>query len=165
MQLIGIDPFPVPQDINPAMVEAHFSRWYLCDVYGGSPVDTFPTIRKELLDKLGLNDFMYPNLDMNPFGPQMPGSPGLFFETATPGAIEDLEDINRSRSYRVISRLEAGKWQYQGQYRMGLAPSLTPQEWSSQNWKVSQFYPIGIKTCYPKCFPSTRYAMLGSRKF
>lgn len=165
MQRIGIEPFPIPPDIDAAMVDAYFSRWYLCNVYGGSPVDTFPTIRKELLDKHGLDDFMYPNLDMNPFGPQIPGSPGLFFGIATPGEIEDSEDIDDSRAYRVISRLEAGKWQYQGQYRMAFALPLSPQEWSVQDWKVGLYHLIDVKTCYPECFLSTRYAMHGSRIF
>jgi len=164
MARIGFEPFPVPLDAS--TVNFHVSRWYLCDVYGGSPVDTFPSIIKERLDKHGLNDFMYPNLDMNPFGPQMPGSPGLFFGIATPGnTIEDSEDVDHAQIYRVISRLQSGIWQYQGQYKMALVPSLTPQEWSSQDWKVSRFHPINLTCATHDVFRLRRYAMLGSRRF
>jgi len=102
-------------------------------------VDPFPTKR---FGKHGLNDLMHPNLDMHPYGPQIPGSSGLFF-----GIVEDSEEVDHT--WRVISRLRPGRWQYQGQYKMALVPPLTPQEWFLQEWKVGRFHPIKVKACYP----------------
>jgi hypothetical protein len=130
---MGFDPYPIPPEVDEDMKNLIINRLYMTDVYGGSFVESFPKIRKALVDKHGLDDFMYPNLVMNPFAPQIPGSHGLFFGLIARGFIEEPDD---DQIYRVISRLESGKWQYQGQYIMGYAPRLTTQEWASQPRKV-----------------------------
>jgi hypothetical protein len=93
---------------------------------------TFPKIADERLAIHGLNDFMYPNLDMNPYAPEVPGARGLFFvPRPSDRPAEEWPEVQR-----VITRIASAKWQYVGQYRMRPAASLTKEEWASQDAKV-----------------------------
>jgi len=102
MRGIGFEPFPVSLDAS--ILDFHVSRLYLSDVYGGNHADTFPAMSKKRLEKHGLDNFMYLNLDMNLFGPEKPGSPGLFFGIAAPGStIEDSEEVDHSQTFSDLS--------------------------------------------------------------
>ena len=120
------DPYPIP--LEQARWYFEVTRSFLSHVYGGSPQGTFPSISKEKFAVHGLADFMYPNLNLNPYAPEIPGAPGLFFVADNkPAGKWPWKPIQR-----VIVRIEAGKWQYMGQYRMEPATSLTKDEWASQ---------------------------------
>lgn len=125
---IGVDPYPiVREDTTDAIV----TRYFMSAVYGGSPVDTFPPIKKELLAKHGLNDFMYPSLEMNPEAPQLPGAPGLFYEGGFGRPADEWPRIQR-----VIVRLGRSLWFYVGSYKLAPTDSLTRLEWANQDPKV-----------------------------
>lgn len=128
MLAIGIDPFPVSLDRS--IRDVDISRLFLSHEYGGSPQDTFPSIRKAKLEEHGLDDFMCLNLDFNPCAPATPGAPGLFFETHW-GPTGPWPKIQR-----VICRLSAGQWLYQGQYRLAPSESLTKEEWAQESQRV-----------------------------
>ncbi|KAF5372045.1 hypothetical protein D9615_008076 [Tricholomella constricta] len=125
---IGLDPYPI--SLERSIQDVTITRKFLSAHYGGNTQATFPTIRRALLNEHGLDDFMYPNLDFNPHAPEMPGAPGLFF-AADGEAAHDWPEIER-----VITRIRQGIWQYQGQYKMTPAPSLTKAEWACQKSKV-----------------------------
>ena len=108
---------------------ATFSRDYLKDTYGGSTIKTFPEIAQKHFNRHGLRDFMFLNLDFNPFAPQIPGSPGLFFECET--------NITRRRVQRVFTRLAVNEWQPEGLYDVIPCLSLTKVEWQAQKPAVS----------------------------
>jgi hypothetical protein len=118
-----------------------FPRRFISDQYGGDCQSTFPRISKKFLDQHGLNDWMFPNLLWNPHGPEIPGHAGLFFWS---GGIDGPgEDIDTQ--YRVIVRLQTGpEWQYMGQYIQIGAQSLTKDEWSVQDIKVTYCLPLAL---------------------
>lgn len=93
-----------------------------------------------MLDKHGLDNWMYPNLLWNPSGPEIPGFPGLFFRA---DGIDGPGMLNET-IYRVIVRLKSGPlWQYVGQYKRIGAPSLTKEEWQIQSVQVSNISHFG----------------------
>jgi hypothetical protein len=115
-----------------------FPRQFFSSQYGGNGVATFPTIAKEFLDIHGLDDWMFPNLQWNPHGPEIPGYAGLFFEVE--GVINPRNDSDSV--YRVIVRLHKGpQWQYVGQYVLINVPSLTSDEWKAQSLQVIYLFP------------------------
>jgi hypothetical protein len=131
---IGYDPYPIPlaKDIQDVTFTRHFISYH----YGGNTQEPFPSIGQFFLDKHGLDDFMYPNLEYNPHAPEVPGAPGLFFEAIGGPA------YNWPQEQRVISRIKQGEWQYQGQYVLAPAKSLTKEEWGSQRPNVPDFTPV-----------------------
>jgi hypothetical protein len=125
---IGYDLYPIPlaKDIQDVTV----TRQFISCHYGGNTQATFPSIKQSFLDKHGLNDFMYPNLEYNPHAPEVPGAPGLFFG-AIGGPAGEWDD-----EQRVICRIKQSEWQYQGQYVFAPVESLTKEEWCSQKTSV-----------------------------
>lgn len=119
----------VPDEIKCTAVP----RAFLSNTWGGSTQATFPKIRKEMLDKHGLNDWMFPNSEYNPHCPLVPGFAGIMF---TPDGLNGPEPDSPA-VWRTIVRLVNGAfWAYVGQYiRIG-AQSLTKEEWLEQTPKV-----------------------------
>ncbi|KAF6754134.1 hypothetical protein DFP72DRAFT_813387, partial [Ephemerocybe angulata] len=96
--------------------------------YGGSPRMTFPDISAEKYAQHGLKDFMYIVPHYQPIAPEVPGAPGLWV------TIEEADHDGEIR--RLITRITTDSpplWQYQGQYRIKRAPSLTVGEWAKQS--------------------------------
>ncbi|KAG5639135.1 hypothetical protein H0H81_006394 [Sphagnurus paluster] len=134
---IGLDPYPIPLEKD--MQDFTVRREVMASHFGGGAVATTPVIGKKFFDKHGLDDFMYPNLDLNPHAPEVPGYPGLFFGCNGP----DVQD-KRPQVYRLITRLASAVWQYQGQYLLASAPPLTKAEWAYQSPKVHDTWARGI---------------------
>lgn len=119
--------------LEPNIRDVTTTRNFTSSRWGGNTQETFPSIRKALLDQHGLNDFMYLNLFFNPHAPQWPGAPGLFFgSSVSEEGPSDWPEIQR-----VLVRLDTSSWLYVGQYQMTPAPCLTPDEWISQDPKAS----------------------------
>ncbi|KAG6900120.1 hypothetical protein C0993_002655 [Termitomyces sp. T159_Od127] len=131
---VGLDPYPITleKEIQDVMVK----RRFISSLYGGDTQSTLPHIGKHFLDAHGLDDFMYPNLDLNPHAPEMPGSPGLFFGANGEDATTWNDGHGPEVPMRVITRIRPGIWQYQGQYVLSPAQSLTREEWAVQSSKV-----------------------------
>ncbi|EPQ59832.1 hypothetical protein GLOTRDRAFT_29443, partial [Gloeophyllum trabeum ATCC 11539] len=55
------------------------SRAFMSEYYGGNTQDTCPKIKRSRVAIHGLKDFMYLNLELNPYAPKSPGDPGFFF--------------------------------------------------------------------------------------
>ncbi|KAG6915386.1 hypothetical protein DXG01_011758 [Tephrocybe rancida] len=127
---VGLDPYPI--DLERDIQDVMYKRRFISSLYGGNTQSTLPDIGKGFLDIHGLDDFMYPNLDLNPHAPEMPGCPGLFF--GANGSHAGIWD--REAPERVITRIRPGIWQYQGQYVLTPAMSLTKEEWRSQKPKA-----------------------------
>jgi len=157
MSGIRKDPYPVP--LERAIQHVDVTRLFLSTIYGGSAQETFPRIAKEKLAVHGLNDFMYPNLDLNPYAPELPGASGLFFAPSDQATRKWEQHVQR-----VITRLKAGAWLYVGQYRIVPVASLTKDEWASQKDKV-------LSTCRPddkpyrRNFFFSRFVMPGFEKY
>jgi hypothetical protein len=122
---------PYPIDLPSTIRDSPVKRLFMAQTYGGSPVNTFPRIRPELLAKHGYDDFMYLTLLYNPNAPQVPGCPGLFYECC------DFLDGERAKIRRLFILLGNGWWLYVGQYSLARANSLTKEEWNSQTSTVS----------------------------
>jgi hypothetical protein len=121
----------VPDEVKfTAVPRALFSN-----IWGGNPQSTFPTIRKEMLAKHGLDDWMFPNSEYNPHCPLIPGFPGIMF--SPDGLYGPEPDPQDPEQFRTIVRLQnEAKWGYMGQYIIIGAKSLTKEEWEIQAPKV-----------------------------
>lgn len=118
------DPYPIP--LEKAKWDFLVTRQFLSHVYGGNSQQTCPSIAEEKFAIHGLADFMYPNLNLNPYAPEVPGASGLLFGTGNKPAGK-WETVQR-----VITRLDSAKWEYMGQYQLEPAASLTKDEWAEQ---------------------------------
>ncbi|KAF5371998.1 hypothetical protein D9615_008133 [Tricholomella constricta] len=137
---IGFDLVPIP--LERAITDATFSRRFLSDHYGGNLRSTFPTISSKYFETHGLDDFMYMNLKHSPHAPQVPGAPGLWY---TVGQYPYLIRADpRPKRMRVFAMLVSGIWQYQGQYALTPADSLTRQEWAAQDPKLRRTWERSI---------------------
>ncbi|KNZ76868.1 hypothetical protein J132_07054 [Termitomyces sp. J132] len=128
LQQIGLDPFPIA--LPKSITDATFQRDFLSRHYGGNMRATFPIIRRDMIAATGLDDFMYINLRYNPHAPEMPGAPGLWYTVGQGRRIARAHPWTKEQ--RVMSRLVTGIWQYQGQYALIPADSLTKEEWASE---------------------------------
>lgn len=111
-------------------------RAFLSNHWGGSTQATYPEIRRALIEKHGLNDFMYPNTVYNPNCPLVPGYAGLMYN---PDGLDNPpypeSDVN---AHRTITRDKYEPlWTYMGQYIHVWSPSLTKSEWLDQSSTVS----------------------------
>jgi hypothetical protein len=132
-RLRGIPEQPYDIALDQGRASAMVTRKFLSATYGGSSQTTRPKIAAKKLAVHGLNDFMYPNLDMNPYAPEVPGARGLFFESSDEPA-EEWPEVQR-----VITRIASAQWQYMGQYRLTPVASLSKEEWASQVVKVTLY--------------------------
>ncbi|KAH6873712.1 hypothetical protein BKA70DRAFT_281964 [Coprinopsis sp. MPI-PUGE-AT-0042] len=131
----------IPPDVFPITLDREtrdvcVSRVFMSKTWGGSSQSTLPNISKKRFQH-GLDDFMYPGPDCQPGAPEVPGAPGLWLD------VEDREGTWWREHYgdkpmRVITRVadKPARWQYQGQYRVRLAETLTAEEWRQQKAKV-----------------------------
>jgi len=118
-------------NLSLAELDMMVSRLFMASVYGGNSQETFPSIGQEKLAQHGMNDFMYLHLDYQPCAPQIPGRPGLWFDT---------EKGDEPFVARVLTRdLRCAMWQYVGQYDVRPAVSLTREEWLNQKNKVRSY--------------------------
>lgn len=125
--------FPISLDDD--FLNTAVRREFLSETYGGSLQDTFPSISKANLDRHGYDNFMFLTLDYNPYAPQRPGYPGLFFTARM---------LLREQAQRAFVRLQSGVWLYIGQYIFIEAPTLTQDEWKTQTRKVSSYLNASI---------------------
>ncbi|KAG5639143.1 hypothetical protein H0H81_006402 [Sphagnurus paluster] len=131
---IGLDPYPIPLDRKTQDVMV--TRKFMSQTYGGSPQETYPNIAPKNQALHNFRDFMYLHMDYNSHAPQVPGAPGLYFDTSN-----GLPAGPIPGTWRVLTRITSTTpvlWQYQGQYVMAPAPSLTKEEWASQSPKVRE---------------------------
>jgi hypothetical protein len=127
MRMIGYELYDITVPAH--ILEAAFSREYIKDTYGGNMIHTFPPIAQKHVDRHGLRNFMFLNRDFNPYAPQIPGAPGLFFE---------CEEYTKERGIqRVFTRLAVNEWQQEGFYELVPCLSLTKDEWRAQKPSVS----------------------------
>ncbi|KAF8135036.1 hypothetical protein EV363DRAFT_1396498 [Boletus edulis] len=128
-------------ELDPATRDVTATRLFTSKTWGGNTQDTFPRIRQEMLDRHGMDDFMYLNLYLNPHAPQRPGAPGLFFTSSVNPNAREWPTIER-----VLVRLKTNRWFYVGQYQCTPAPSLTPEEWTSQSPKMKKTWMTKVST-------------------
>jgi hypothetical protein len=83
------------------------------------------------LAKHGYDNFMYISPLYNPHAPQVPGYPGLFYESCY------FPDGERAKIRRLFILLGNGWWLYLGQYRLARAEALAKEEWNLQTPAVS----------------------------
>ena len=122
------DFFQIQTSLN--FLNSTFSRSNLIGIYGGSPIDTFSNVDPVKFRERGYGRFMCLNLLYNPFAPQFPGAPGLFF------ALRDHSRWPRAREL-VISRYGPHRWNYMGIYNIQKGAALSAQEFSSLDESVS----------------------------
>ena len=112
------------------------TRQQLSYEYGGSPQDTFPRPRAELLARHGRAHFMCINFLWNPHAPARPGTGGLFF-----GHVLWPDDPYRNGFFQdvqtVFVRLRSGAWQYIGEYEMSHRTPLSAVQFQVLHSKVS----------------------------
>ncbi|KAL6304138.1 hypothetical protein BKA93DRAFT_733802 [Sparassis latifolia] len=131
LDLVGREPYPVTLDA--ALRDITVSRDHISRLFGGNNQDTFPHISQKNVERHGYNHFMCLNLLYNPHAPQLPGYPGLYFETSP--AIEPWTS-EHARVQMVFVRLQSKMWFYVGNYKMTAAPSLTEAQWLEQDGSV-----------------------------
>ena len=85
--------------------------------------------------KHGFDDFLYPSQDYNPQAPGKAGAHGMMFGVG-PYARE------WPGIHRVIVGIGPKQWMYVGQYKLIPAPSMSVEEWSQTNIKVSRTLPV-----------------------
>ncbi|TDL23631.1 hypothetical protein BD410DRAFT_786866 [Rickenella mellea] len=120
-----------------SLVFRRISRRFLSNVYGGNMQAMYSHPDKSFVEKHGIKSFMCLITEYNPHAPIRPGSPGLFF-----GDDEPLEWPNPSE--RVFTRVEPGKWEYQGDYKFVRCKPLTPAEYCSLGHVVRHTWTKGI---------------------
>ena len=126
----ALDLYPITLDKGSQ--DLMVSRAFMSSEYGGSIRSTIPLISKKLLEKHGMDDFMYFHPNYQPVAPQVPGACGLLFRTRTSmGKVWD-------KIQRVFTKIDSNLWQYMGMYRFTPSPSLTTREWAEQEPKVNQ---------------------------
>ncbi|KAJ3508539.1 hypothetical protein NMY22_g16576 [Coprinellus aureogranulatus] len=107
------------------------ARTWLAKTYGGSFVDSIPNISMDKYCEHGFwGKYMYLGLDLQPLAPQTPGSPGIWFSVGTEGGFWDYGIM------RVFTRIKERPkclWQYQGQYVVRQARSISTEEWRDQS--------------------------------
>ncbi|KAG6873605.1 hypothetical protein C0995_013978 [Termitomyces sp. Mi166 len=121
---LSIKPFPLPPHLDRDLLDFTVCREFTSSQYGGNPQQTFPTLSKDNQARHPYRDFMYLNLIYNPYAPQRPGHPGLFYKTTLPELPKEL---------RVLIRIEHGVWLYLGQYELIPAAPLTKEEWAAKS--------------------------------
>ena len=89
---------------------------------------TCPKIGQKKLAQHGKDNFTYLHLDYHQSAPQVPGTPGLFFNSCSGPDWPGLQ--------RVFTRIGSNKWQYMGMYEIKSCAPLTKEEWKSQSEKV-----------------------------
>ncbi|GLB33282.1 hypothetical protein LshimejAT787_0101660 [Lyophyllum shimeji] len=129
---VGFDPYPIELDMDTRHVLV--SRKFLSMHYGGSMQDTFPKPGKKFRPVDGVNrQFLCQKPDYHSNAPEMPGSPGLYYDACAGGPAWPMEG-----NYTVFTRItnNPALWQYQGEYQLTPAPSFTKQEWASEGEKL-----------------------------
>ncbi|KAL6304144.1 hypothetical protein BKA93DRAFT_826124 [Sparassis latifolia] len=121
--------FPIALDET--MLKFTMSRYYITELYGGSFVQTFPTISKEMVDMHGVNDFMMLPIVYHPHAPQNPGDPGLFYMQSA--RVFEWKEVRR-----VFVALRPGVWSHVGFYKMFPSEPLTADEFQRQDGKVKR---------------------------
>jgi hypothetical protein len=135
---IGHDQYAV--DLSPHILNTAVPREFFSQLFGGNKRQIFPPIAKKHVMRHGYHHFMFARTEYNPYLPLVPGFPGLkFFCT------NDAPPKWRSRVLKTIIRQLDGTWLYVGEYAFTPAPSLTTEEWSSQQPLVSR----GLPMSYP----------------
>jgi hypothetical protein len=121
----------------------HVSREFMSAEYGGNQSALLPPIAHRKVMEHGFNDFMYPTFWFNPYLPQCPGDPGLFFRIDDGTKIWDNNLHyweNRRPIQRVLVQENAKIQRYVGQYILIRMGDLSKEEWSAQSQTVSVAY-------------------------
>ncbi|KAH8115785.1 hypothetical protein DFH11DRAFT_1305101 [Phellopilus nigrolimitatus] len=119
MQEIGLDILPLK---TKKLVLGHlFTRATLSKECGGNTQDTFPKINSTFTAQHGYTRFMCLSLDYNPWAPQKPGAPGLYF------ALRDKKTWPESNEI-VITRYAENEWNVMGSYKIKKSAPLTDKE-------------------------------------
>lgn len=127
-----------PTGCDKSLQDTAVRRDFMSETFGGNRRQVFPSIDQRRVQEHGYNDFMYLCPEWQPIAPEVPGAPGLWLTN------EDCQcDGQIRRLFTRISRSPA-LWQYQGQYELKRAQSLTKEEWGRQSTEVS-------KTCLSSC--------------
>ncbi len=128
LDTIGRPVYPVPMDQAEASAPA--SRLFFSHYFGGAPQGKYCPAGQNFLAKHPQagrrRDFLYLNLRWNPYGPRIPGAPGIFFGS---GRIDKWTEDMSPRS--VIIFLKKNQWLYLGEYKLGKAVDLTTTEWKA----------------------------------
>jgi len=119
----------------------HVSREFMSAEYGGNQSALLPPIAHRKVMEHGFNDFMYPTFWFNPYLPQCPGDPGLFFRIDDGTKIWDNNLHyweNRRPIQRVLVQENAKIQRYVGQYKLIRMGYLSKEEWSAQSQTVKK---------------------------
>jgi len=123
--------------LTPEQLAHTFSRQQFSDRWRGSIQNTWVDIKTTVGPIKGGTEIMFPNNVMNPYLPEYPGAPGLFFN-----ANVDLEDEEEDKDwigktdFELIARVASKKWRYKGTYRLRKSEPLSVEEWQQQSAAV-----------------------------
>ncbi|KAF9041086.1 hypothetical protein BDZ89DRAFT_1156545 [Hymenopellis radicata] len=130
---IGHEVYKIPMD--QAKASAPASRLFFSHYFGGTPQGKYCPVGRDFLAKHPTagrrRDFLCLNPLWSPYGPGIPGAPGVFFGTGR----KDEWTVDMS-PWSVIIFLEQNKWLYLGEYKLGKAADLTTTEWKAQDSTV-----------------------------
>ncbi|KAJ7618446.1 hypothetical protein FB45DRAFT_1096796 [Roridomyces roridus] len=84
-------------DLEKTVQETTVTRKFMSQHYGGNTQEMHPVIKKATIERTGLKNFLYPNLEYNPYCPEMPGRPGFIFHVGTTGYSDDEESDDEER--------------------------------------------------------------------
>ncbi|KAG6915380.1 hypothetical protein DXG01_011752, partial [Tephrocybe rancida] len=128
---IGLDPFPIT--LERSIREVMVPRGFISSVYGGGLISAWTNVsaqKQRRLNNTKYLEFLYLSLDLNCHAPEVPGSPGLYFDAGIQGRAYPIKG-----THRLITRIAKSPigplWQYQGQYQLKPVNPLTPREWAS----------------------------------
>ncbi|KAJ7196878.1 hypothetical protein B0H12DRAFT_1167744 [Mycena haematopus] len=111
---ISLEPYPI--DLEPEIRDVTVRRDFMSQEYGGNAQRTYPKIRKEFWEKTGMNS----DIDLAESDD----------EDEAKGAKNSQNKKNKRQ------RIRTHMWQYQGQYVLAPAESLTVNEWKQQPLNV-----------------------------
>ncbi|TFK24248.1 hypothetical protein FA15DRAFT_669790 [Coprinopsis marcescibilis] len=133
---LPLNAFSVSEEIRHTQV----TREFMSKVYGGSPFQVHPPVGKEMRKKHGYNDFMYLADEFQPMGPTQPGHNGIWLSVGA-----EIDAVYRLFT-RVRPDMSPPLWQYQGQYSVRAAKSLTTDEWRDQTVSVRNAWGSALST-------------------
>lgn len=116
-------------ELIPGVHDRPVTRPFISKMYGGSSQATFSTISDDKRKERGhdYHGFLCPMASWNPYQPQIPGQPGLFFYLG-----EDKWDVQ----WPVFVSAQPNEWLYVGDYEGHHVEPLTAAEWHTQSAEV-----------------------------
>ncbi|KAJ7599127.1 hypothetical protein C8J56DRAFT_182783 [Mycena floridula] len=147
-------------------VKKTLKRIFFAETYGGSFVETIPTISEKRLRHHNHPHWLFMTDDLHPFGPAAPGEPGIWFSIAQSPLAPDEDDdepilvlddsddgeekLNDKETviyhtFRGLSGKESGEWLYLGEYTRTRLPNMFLSEYQTLHPNVRRCWGEGIR--------------------